>query len=268
MIDIDLELQEQLQHLFAVQSPAITAAMKAAQSPAVTAAMEAAQSPAVTAAMKAAQSPAIISAMNNLQSLGVASAVDNLHSLGIASAIEQFQSPSMVAAVKATSTLSVASPFKDIFSSASEIVEQYQKSFFPEGSAICETAISVLNANIQQSDTAASIPYEKQTIDLSGIEDHLLHIEQQQQTLFNLVNECQAQVSQLKEMIRTNPNPLTDNSKEISVQQIINNLASWITILSLFYEKVPDTALHIPFKAELIELTFQIIISHIFLLPF
>ena len=35
MIDIDPELQEQLQHLFAVQSPAITAAMKAAQSPAV-----------------------------------------------------------------------------------------------------------------------------------------------------------------------------------------------------------------------------------------
>lgn len=244
MIDIDPELQEQLQHLFAVQSPAITAAMKAAQSPAVTA------------------------AINNFQSLDVASAVDNLHSLGIASAIEQFQSPSMVAAVKAVSTLSVASSFKDIFSSASEIVEQYQKSFFPEGSEICETAISVLNANIQQSDAATSIPYEKQTINLSGIEDYLLHIEQQQQALFNLVNECQAQVSQWKEMIRTTPNPLTDNSKEISVQQIINNLASWITILLFLYEKIPDIALHIPFKAELIELTFQIIISHIFLLPF
>ena len=75
MIDIDPELQEQLQHLFAVQSPAITAAMKAAQSPAVTAAMKAAQSPAVSILattqipVTAAFSMLSIEAMNRLNGL-------------------------------------------------------------------------------------------------------------------------------------------------------------------------------------------------------
>ena len=67
MIDIYSELQEQLQHLFAVPSPAITAAMKAAQSPAATAAMKAAQSPAVTAAMKTAQSVSAFSILATTQ---------------------------------------------------------------------------------------------------------------------------------------------------------------------------------------------------------
>ncbi len=262
-----------------MQSIGVASAVEHLQSIGVASVAEHLQSIGVASVAKHLQSIGVTSAVEHLQSIGVASVAEHLQSIGVASVaqtqllgvtniIEQFQSPGIVAAVKATSTLSLDSPFKDIFSSASEIVEQYQKSFFPEGSGICETAISVLNANIQQTDAAASIPYEKQTIDLSGIEDHLLHIEQQQETLFNLVNECQEQVSQLKDMIRTNPNPLSDNSKKISVQQIINNLASWITILLFLYEKFPDTAQYILFKAELIELTFKIIISHIFLLPF